>query len=314
MKRMLGVMVSLALLSTLFVGVAVGEAEKPLKVAYIPNSMSNESLAYGFKILEQYAADYSIEVTAFDGQFNPQVETAIITNAIGQGYDALILCPSDINAVVPSLMEAKDAGLIVAMYAADLAEEYRELRDIFCGVNDNSAGEEAGKAFLKQFPDGAKVVEIGGQAGTDAQNRRHDGFNAAIAGSNIEVLAYQACDAWSTESAMKVMEDMIVKFGSELQGVFCHWDNGATGCIQALKNAGMENIFMVAVDGNRAGFDQVLAGTQDVCISQSFKNMSIRTLELIRAAADGKAFEAFNFIPLDVVTKKNINTFDYPEW
>ncbi|MEA4896790.1 sugar ABC transporter substrate-binding protein [Bacillota bacterium Meth-B3] len=314
MKRILGIALVLLLALGMLPGAALAQEGKALKVAYIPNSMSNESLAYGFKMLQQYAADYNIEVTAFDGQFNAQVEVATITNCIGQGYDALILCPSDINAVIPAVMEAKEAGLIVALYAADLAEEYQSLRDIFCGVNDNSAGEEAGKAFVARFPDGANVVEIGGQAGTDAQNRRHDGFGAATAGSKINVLSYQACDAWATASAMAIMEDMIVKFGDQIQGVFCHWDNGATGVIEALKNAKMEGVYVVAVDGCRAGFDQVKAGTQSVCISQSFKNMSIRTLECIRSAADGQSFEAVNFIPLDVVTAENIDTFDYPEW
>lgn len=313
MKKVLGIVLALALVCVMVAG-ACAEEGKTLKVAYIPNSMSNEMNAYGFKIMEQYAPEYNMEVTAFDGQYDPQTETAAITNCIGQGYDAIILCPSDINAVVPAVMQAKEAGVLVVMYSADLPEEYRELRDIFVGVDDTIAGEEAAKAFIEQFPDGAKVIEVGGAAGTDAQNRRHDGFNAALEGSNIEVLDYRACDTWSTDQAMSITEDMIVKYGDEIQGVFCHWDNGATGCIEALSNAGLEDVFVVAIDGCRGGFDQVKAGTQSVCISQNVVNISVKTLETIRAAADGEPYEAENFIPLDVVTAENVDTFPYPEW
>ena len=42
--------------------------------------------------------------------------------------------------------------------------------------------------------------------------------------------------------------------------------------------------------------------------------MAIKSLECAKAMLEGKPFEAVNFIPLDVVTKDNIDTFPYPEW
>ena len=289
------------------------DAEK-IKVAYIPNSMSNEMNAYGYKIMEQYQDDYDMEVTAFDGQYDPQTETSAITNCIGQGYDAIILCPSDINAAIPAIMQAKEAGVIVAMYSADLPEDYREYRDIFVGVDDTEAGKDAAEAFIKQFPDGAKIIEVGGTAGTDAQIRRHDGFNETLEGSNIEVLDYKATESWSSNETMGITEDMIVKYGDEIQGIFCHWDGGATGCIEALKNAGIDGTYIVAIDGSRSGFDQVKAGTQNVCISQNVVNISVKTLEVVEKAVKGEEFEAENYSPLDIVTADNIEEFPYPEW
>lgn len=289
------------------------DAEK-IKVAYIPNSMSNEMNAYGYKIMEQYQDDYDMEVTAFDGQYDPQTETSAITNCIGQGYDAIILCPSDINAAIPAIMQAKEAGVIVAMYSADLPEDYREYRDIFVGVDDTEAGKDAAEAFIKQFPDGAKIIEVGGTAGTDAQIRRHDGFNETLEGSNIEVLDYKATESWSSNETMGITEDMIVKYGDEIQGIFCHWDGGATGCIEALKNADIDGTYIVAIDGSRSGFDQVKAGTQNVCISQNVVNISVKTLEVVEKAVKGEEFEAENYIPLDIVTADNIEEFPYPEW
>lgn len=301
---------------TLAMGSAVmaGEAGKTLKVAYIPNSMSNEMNAYGYKIMEQIQGDYNMEVTAFDGQYDAQVETSTITSCIGQEFDAIILCPSDINAVLPAVMQAKEAGVIVAMYSADLPVDAREYRDIFVGVDDTEAGKCAAEAFIEQFPDGAKIIEVGGTAGTDAQIRRHDGFTEGLKDSNIEVLDYKATNAWSSEETMSITEDMIVKYGDEIQGVFCHWDGGATGCIEALKNAGIEGTFVVGIDGSRAGFDQVKAGTENVCISQNVVNISTKTLEVIRKAADGEEYEAENYIPLDLVTAENVEELPYPEW
>ena len=43
-------------------------------------------------------------------------------------------------------------------------------------------------------------------------------------------------------------------------------------------------------------------------------NISQKTLETIRKAADGEEYEAENFIPLDIVTSENVDDLPYPEW
>ena len=70
----------------------------------------------------------------------------------------------------------------------------------------------------------------------------------------------------------------------------------------------------MAIDGSRSGFDQVKDGTQNVCISQNVVNISLKALEVIRNAADGKEYEAENYVPLDIVTKDNVEELPYPEW
>jgi ribose transport system substrate-binding protein len=212
-------------------------------------------------------------------------------------------------------MKAKQAGVVVGMFSSDLAPANQKFRDFFAGVNDTMAGEAAGEAFLKKFPDGATIVEVGGQAGHDAQIKRHDGFNKKIKGTKIEVIDYKTPQQWSTAEAMAITEDLIVKHGKKIQGVFCHWDNGATGVAQALKAANMmDGMFIVGVDGNRAGFDQVRKGTQSVTIMQNFEVMSKKSMELARAVIDGKKVEPINFVQLDIVDLKNIDQFTPPEW
>ena len=285
-----------------------------VKVAFIPQDMATESQSFSAKMFEKYAPEYGYKLTVLDGKGDPQVQAQLVTNAIAQKLDAIFINPADINALIPSLMQAKQAGIIVGMFSSDVPEEKASVRDFFVGVNDNMAGEAAGQAFLNHFPDGAKVIEIGGQAGHDAQNKRHDGFNNVVAGSNINVIDYKACAHWATADAMTIMEDMIVKHGDEIDGIFCHWDNGATGIIEAMKAAGMDGKYIVAVDGNRAGFDQVRDGKQGATIMQNFENMSRKSLELAKAMMDGKTVDKINFIPLDIVTNDNIDQFTPPEW
>jgi ribose transport system substrate-binding protein len=312
MKRVL--IIGIVLLAA--VGFGLGAQAKLVKAAFVISNAANESQAFSSKQFLKFGAQYGFDMYTFDAKGDTQAESQIVTNCIAQKFKVIFLNPNDISAIVPSIIKAKAAGLIVGMFSSDLAPENQKYRDFYAGVNDTMAGQQAAQAFKKAFPNGAKIVEIGGQAGHDAQIKRHDGFNGAqgIKGSKIQVLDYKACQQWATDQAQGIMEDDIVKFGTDIQGVFVHWDNGATGVIQAAKAAGITGLYIVGVDGNRAGYYQVQSGDQAVSIAQDFVLMTKTDLGLARDVLAGKKVQPVNFVPLFAVDKNSIASFDPPEW
>lgn len=288
--------------------------EKTYNVVDIVQSMSNESQSFSQKMFEKHAAEYGINITFMDAKGDPATEAQLVTNAIAQKVDAIIVNPNDISGIVPSLMAAKEAGIVIGLFSSDLASENQQYRDFFCGANDLQAGLAAAETFKNQFPDGAKIVEIGGQSGHDAQIKRHDGFVEGLEGSNIELIETQNCSAWAANDCLDIMQDFIVKYGEEIDGIFCHWDNGATGIIQACTNAKIEIPFLVAVDGCRAGFDQVAAGTQAVSLAQNFETMACKEMELLKTVLDGGTVEPINYIEWETVSAETIDSLTYPEW
>ena len=291
---------------------AVNDGE--IKVAFITQSLSNASQAYAWTQFQKYADEYGFTVTVFDENYDPQNGVAAIGNCIAQGYTAICINPTDPSAIIPALMEAKEAGIIVGMYSSEIPEGYEQYRDFMCGTDDIMCGEVAAKTLMEAFPDGANVVEVGGQSGHDAQIKRHDGFMATIEGSNIKVLDSKNCEAWASEDAMAIMEDFIVAYGDDIDVVYCHWDVGATGCIEALKNAGMEDVYVIGVDGCSVGYDQVREGTQALSIGQSFSQMTQDAFTNITKILNGEDFEEVVWTALDIVTIDTIDNFPYPEW
>ena len=312
MKRVL--VIGLILLVAIAFGVSA--QAKLVKAAFVISNAANESQAFSSKQFLKFGSQYGFDMYTFDAKGDTQAESQIVTNCIAQKFKVIFLNPNDISAIVPSIIKAKAAGIIVGMFSSDLAPENQKYRDFFAGVNDTMAGQQAAQAFKKAFPNGAKIVEIGGQAGHDAQIKRHDGFNGAqgIKGSKIQVLDYKACQQWATDQAQAIMEGDIVKYGTDIQGVFVHWDNGATGVIQAAKAASIAGLYIVGVDGNRAGYYQVQSGDQAVSIAQDFVLMTKTDLGLARDVLAGKKVQPINFVPLFVVDKNSIASFDPPEW
>ncbi|MCI8744214.1 MAG: sugar ABC transporter substrate-binding protein [Lachnospiraceae bacterium] len=288
------------------------------KVAFITQSLANPSQAYAWKLIQQYAADYGFEVTVFDEDYDAQNGVAAIGTCVSQGYVGIMINPTDPSAMIPAIQEAREAGVFVGIFSSELPEGFAstEYRDFACATNDYMCGEEAAKALMEAFPDGCKVVEVGGQSGHSAQILRHDGFFDTIDTAKVEVLDTKDCEAWATEDAMAIMEDFIVKHGEDIQAVFCHWDNGATGVIEALKAAEMNDVYVIGVDGCGAGYDQVKDGTQALCIGQSYQNMTTSSFECIQKLMNGETLpdEGVVYAPVDIVTKDNVETLPYPEW
>ena len=140
------------------------------KVAFITQSLANPSQAYAWKLIQQYAADYGFEVTVFDEDYDAQNGVAAIGTCVSQGYVGIMINPTDPSAMIPAIQEAREAGVFVGIFSSELPEGFAstEYRDFACATNDYMCGEEAAKALMEAFPDGCKVVEVGGQSGHSA--------------------------------------------------------------------------------------------------------------------------------------------------
>lgn len=286
MKKRVLVLTAIAVAA---LGMLAHAEEKP-KVAFITQSLENDSQAFAWSTMQAHAEEYGFEVALFEEEYDAQNGVAAIDQCIAQGYTAIAINPTDATALMPAMKEAMDEGIIVSLYSTELPEEFAttENRTFMCGSNDILGGQIAAQTLMEAFPDGVKVVEVGGQSGHAAQINRHDGFFGEIEGSNVEVLDSKDCDEWSTDDAQAIMEDFITLYGDEIEAVFCHWDNGATGVINALNDAGMEGVYVIGVDGNQTGYSQVKDGTQALCVGQNFDKMTTDTFDCITAFLNGE--------------------------
>ena len=284
------------------------------RAMFITQAMSNPSQAFSWKEFQRQMGDFNIDMIQVSGENEVAVEIAGIEQAIAEGFDVIFINPSNIDAVIPALTRANEAGIIIGMFSSELPEEHQSIRHFFCGSDDFEGGKLAGQFVSERFPDGANFVEVGGQAGHDAQIKRHDGFRAGIAANIIELGSQNCPGGWNAHEARAIMEDFLIQFGDQIDIVWCHWDNGASAVIEAAQAAGRDDIFIIGVDGNSTGYQQVLDGTQALSVGQSFTNMARKSLENARIMLDGGSVPAVNIIPMDMVTTENVNDLPWPEW
>lgn len=293
---------------------ATGEKPKLTFVAQI----DNPSQAFSWKMYQKNAEKYGFDVSVCDNKGDVQQQTTCINDAVAAGANAIAINPVDEAGYVPATKAAMDAGVVVCLSMVPAAESARDGSNCSVSVDDIAGGKTAADAIIAAFPDGATGVEIGGQAGHVAANNRHTGFTEGIKGKNITVLDYQNPSAWDTAEAQAIAEDMITKYGDKIQFIFTHWDNGATGVINALKAVNQDwanKVQIIGVDGNKTGFQQVESWPNYISIAQNAETITSKVMEESKLwLAKDPAAVKDNIIPFDVITKDTIGNFTAPEW
>jgi ABC-type sugar transport system substrate-binding protein len=280
--------------------------------------IDNPSQAFSWKMYQKNAAKYGFKVSVCDNKNDVQQQTTCINDAVAQGAKAIAINPKDEVGYVPATKAAMAAGVVVCLSMVPPAADALDGSTCSVSVDDIKGGNTAAEAILAAFPNGATGVEIGGQAGHVAANNRHTGFEQGIAGKSIEVLDYQNPSAWDTAEAQAIAEDMITKYGDKIQFIFCHWDNGATGVINALKAVNQpwaNDVLIIGVDGNKTGFAQVLSWKNYISIAQNAETITSKVMEqsMLWIKKDPAAVKA-NIIPFDIINKDTIANFTAPEW
>ena len=297
-------------------GASPSGGEKP-KLTFVAQ-IDNPSQGFSWKMYQKNAEKYGFTVSVCDNKNDVQQQTTCINDAVAQGVKAIAINPKDETGYVPATKAAMEGGVVVCLSMVPPAAEAIDGSTCSVSVDDILGGNTAAEAILAAFPDGATGVEIGGQGGHVAANNRHEGFTQGIAGKNIEVLDYQNPTAWDTAEAQAIAEDMITKYGDKIQFVFCHWDNGATGVINALKAVNepwANEVLIIGVDGNKVGFQQVESWPNYISIAQNAETITSKVMEqsMLWIKKDPAAVKA-NIIPFDIINKETIDNFTAPEW
>ncbi|MBL7575075.1 substrate-binding domain-containing protein [Peptoniphilus asaccharolyticus] len=177
----------------------------------------------------------------------------------------LLINPTDSDAVAAAVMNANQAGIPVI--TLDRASNGGEVLSHI--ASDNVAGGKmAGEHIIKLLEGKGNVVELEGIPGSSSARERGQGFNEAIEGSELQVVAKQTANYDRTEG-LSVMEN-ILQANTDIQAVFAHNDEMALGALEAIKSSG-KDIKVVGFDATDDAVKSVEAGELAATIAQQPK-------------------------------------------
>jgi len=246
-----------------------------------------------------------------ESNINEQIN--IVESAIDRGVKAIVLAPSDTQALIPVIEKAKAAGIPVIIIDS-LLEGPEDNYVSFLATDNYAAGEACAKRLIEEVEantgsDSGNIAVMSYVAGVGSEIGRVGGFKDYIAAnSNLVVVTTQYSNA-DMPTALDQTTN-VLQANPDLVGIFGANEPTAIGMGRAIEQAGLAGtIAAIGFDGNSVLAEMVVNGTLQAIAVQSSYNMGYLGVKTAyEVAFEGKTVEHFVDTGFIMVDANNIDS------
>src|SRR6266850_4343725 len=178
----------------------------------------------------------------------------VVENFMARHVSAIVLAPLDSQALVRPVNNAIDAGVPVVVIDSDLKSD----KYVSFVATDNFKGGQMAAAEMGKLLDGkGNVILLRYAVGSASTEAREAGFLGGLKKyPGIKLISSDQHAGATRESAYQVSQNLLNRFGREVNGVFCVNEPSTIAMTKALRDIGL-----AAGKVKMVGFD---AGSQSV--------------------------------------------------
>jgi ribose transport system substrate-binding protein len=250
-KRLATLMLAMFMITVLFSSIAEPvKANKEYTIAFSLKTVTNDAFQQAIaKSIEDAAisAGCKFQLVTAGSETGVAIQVTQIEDLINAGVDALIVNPMDAHAVIPALQKAKEKGIPVVLVDSSIEKGNEELYVTYIGTDNYAAAKQGAEVLSEAMGGNGKVLLVRGANGNSVGNARADGFKAGLA-EGIELVGEQPGD-WSNDIAKQVTENML-QANPDVTGIMSCSDVMVDGILQAIDDAGIENVKIMSFDGD----------------------------------------------------------------
>ena len=297
-KKIFSVGLMLMMLMTSFIG--CGRDNKP-KIGMVLSTLNNPFFVNMKDGAEKEAEKLGYDLVVLDSQNDPAKERANVEDLVQLGVIALLINPTDSDAVIKTVEVANKSNIPVI--TLDRQANGGKITSHIASDNIKG-GEMAAEYVLDKFKDEKgpiNVVEIQGIPGASATRDRGEGFHNIMDKNNkFNFVSIQAAD-FDRQKGLQVMEN-IIQANPNIQVVFAHNDEMALGAVKAIKVSGI-NALVIGFDGNDDAKDSIDANEMTATIAQQPDLIGALGVELANKIYNGESIKDKIAADLKVYTK-----------
>lgn len=311
MKRVLAFLLS-ALLVVSLVGCSTADenssADGKLEFVLITMDSMDEhwlSVKAGAEEKANELGNINLTFRAPAGKVDPNEQTRMVEDAINQKADAILVAPSDKDALANVIDRAHEAGIpVVIIDSPAETDNYVS----FLATDNYVAGALAADTLAEEIGGVGKVAVINAQAGSGTTIARETGFTDRIAEAypDIEVVAIQYSDGDKTKALDQATDIMTAH--PDLAGFYASNEGSTVGVAKAVEESGNKGKIKVV------GFDKsadIVSAIENGVIQAAM----VQNPELMGSEGVQKAYDAINGVEVEkyintgvtVVTKENVD-------
>jgi ribose transport system substrate-binding protein len=260
--------------------------------------------------IEEESKKLDIVVDVRDGQDDDQKQILQVQALISSGVDALVLCPRDENAAVPSIEAANRAKIPVVtvnrrVNGGDVIA--------YVGADDTEGGRSQGQELVKALgAKGGKIIYLQGTPGSSPQLNRNKGLKEVLASHpEITIAADQFTD-FQEDKAKIVMSGLVQKFKpGTIRAIVGQADEVALPAAEVAHAAGWKDVVVIGFNGTNGAFEAIKKGELHATILQDPAEQGKLALETASQflATRNAPGSKDRITSLPIITRENVDKY-----
>lgn len=244
------------------------EGDVLIKVITNGNSPFWDSMGEGLKAgVKEAGAAAGSEGWVAPQQTDNNSQKSVFEQAMAANADGIAVSPIQADAFAPVIDAAIDKGVPVITFDSDAPTSKRLA---YIGTNNYAAGQKAGEAAVKLFPNGGNLIAFVGNMTADNAKQRYQGFLDAVKGHNIIMLQdpYED-DKDAVGRAHTNVNNAITKYGSKINGLLGLYSYNGPAIVDEVQKAHLiGKVKILCFDGEPRTLDNLGKGLVDVTVVQ----------------------------------------------
>lgn len=276
------------------------------RIAVVLKALSNQYWQ-GIELgVNAAAKDFGVDITlqAASSESAQNEQLTIAQTMVNENYDAYIVAPESSSNLTPAIeaMMAQGAPIVNV-------DDARVAATVYVGPNHELNGSQAAEFIAKLNPEGGKVAQIEGQAGSSAATLRIAGFKEGVAANDTLELVASVPGNWDANEAFAATTQ-ILQQNPDLIGIYANNDTMAIGVAQAVAEAGKTSqITIVGTDGVPEAVSSVRSGAMAATVSPLPYYEGYWAVEAAVRLLRGEQVAPWVVAPAQLIDAENVDEF-----
>ena len=307
MKKLLALLILAA--------VPFAAAAEAYKIAVIPKGTTHEfwkSINAGaIKAQREFAAQGITVSIIWKGPLKEddrEQQVQVVENFVGQRVSAIVLAPLDKKGLVAPVETAVSGKIPVIIIDSALDSK---APSSFVATDNREGGRIAGRNLGKLLGGKGNVILLRYAVGSASTEEREEGFLEVMKKDfpAIKLISTDQHAGATRDSAKRVAENLLNRYGQQVNGVFASNESAASGMLLALRDAGLAGgkVKFVAFDAGEVLNAGLKAGDVAGFVVQNPMQMGYLGVKTAVAVLRGEKVAATVDTGVGFVTKANMN-------
>jgi ribose transport system substrate-binding protein len=290
-------------------------ARKKLTIAVIPKGTTHEfwkSIHAGSnKAAEELTAQGNEVEVIWKGPLREddrEQQIQVVEGFAAQGVNGIVLAPLDNRALVRPVADAERAGVPTVIIDSGLESE----EIVSFVATDNRKGGSLAADRMGQLLNGkGKVLVLRYAEGSASTTEREEGFLETIKQKfpDIQLVSTDQYAGATRDTAKRASENLLNRFGDEVQGIFTPNESSTAGMLLALQDIGKAGkVSFVGFDSSQTFIDAINANQLHGIVVQNPFNMGYLGVKTMVDSLLGRPVNRKIDTGVMLVTKENMES------